>query len=529
MSKGLMVVLVFGLLFSCSTVYSQDIWVNKDGSIRNIDTRAMFIDDEGVYLATKNEIYRASDTNDRWQVVFSLPAGENEISSLAGNYKNILAGTRRGLYRSQDHGKNWRDVFRTLLPEKNNVLCIDVSRYSPAKVLIGTLKGVFLSEDAGDHWQDISGILKNRRIKSIALNETAIYACGEDGLYLKRDDMAGWERIYVSSSTEKISGEDANDSVEIEKDDGMEVNCIALSGRRIYAGVGKKILFSDDEGKGWNNFSCDALSGTVVHVAASAKSGKLYAATTKGIFEFMKEKGRWFELYKGMARAWNVNKIIFDGSDEKYIWALTDKGLYRLEGGRYLEDQYVDIERNLKSMKIVSDNEPAFKELQQAALRFNDVSPEKIKKWQGESRLRALLPRVTVGIDKKRSTSSEIYTSATKDYIVTGPDDISNGFDVAVYWEIGDLVWSDDQTNIDVRSRLNTQLRNDILDDLRRIYYERKRLQFELMTFPPNDVKARFEKETRIHELTQAIDDLTGNYLSGHMKKPLSGTNSRNE
>lgn len=63
------------------------------------------------------------------------------------------------------------------------------------------------------------------------------------------------------------------------------------------------------------------------------------------------------------------------------------------------------------------------------------------------------------------------------------------------------------------------QLRNDILDDLRRAYYERKRLQFELMTNPPRDINARFEKEMRLQELTQAIDDLTGNYLSGHIRR----------
>jgi len=38
------------------------------------------------------------------------------------------------------------------------------------------------------------------------------------------------------------------------------------------------------------------------------------------------------------------------------------------------------------------------------------------------------------------------------------------------------------------------QLRNDILDDLRRAYYERKRIQFELMTEPPKDLKGLDER-----------------------------------
>ncbi|MFA6609584.1 MAG: hypothetical protein WCT15_01905, partial [Candidatus Omnitrophota bacterium] len=131
---------------------------------------------------------------------------------------------------------------------------------------------------------------------------------------------------------------------------------------------------------------------------------------------------------------------------------------------------------------------------------------------------RALVPKVSLGIDKNRSTNTEIYTSATKDYAVIGPDDFSNGWDVSVSWELGDLIWSDAQTSIDVRSRLTTQLRNDILDDLRRIYYERKRVQFDLATLPDEESRSRFEKEMRLQELTQAIDDLTGNYFSDNMK-----------
>ena len=81
------------------------------------------------------------------------------------------------------------------------------------------------------------------------------------------------------------------------------------------------------------------------------------------------------------------------------------------------------------------------------------------------------------------------------------------------------MIWSADQTSIDVRSRLTTQLRNDILDDLRRAYYERKRLQFDMLTSPSKDAKLRFEKEFRIRELTQALDDLTGNYFSSHLRR----------
>ena len=201
---------------------------------------------------------------------------------------------------------------------------------------------------------------------------------------------------------------------------------------------------------------------------------------------------------------------------------MAEKGLYKMDAGRYVADQYLDVEKNLKSIKIMFDNEPTFRELQQAAMKFSDVSPEKIKNWQRDSRIKALVPKVSIGLDNHRSSNQEIYTSATKDYVSVGPDDIYKAVDVSVSWDVSGLIWSDSQTNIDVRSRLNTQLRNDILDDLRRAYYERKRLQFDLMVSPPKDLRSRFDRELRIQELTQAIDDLTGNYLSDNIRQAKS-------
>jgi hypothetical protein len=199
--------------------------------------------------------------------------------------------------------------------------------------------------------------------------------------------------------------------------------------------------------------------------------------------------------------------------------------LYKIEAGRYSGDQYIDIERNLKTLKVVFDSEPPLRDLQQAAIKHCDVSPEKIKEWHRDSKLKALVPKVSIGMGNDISSNTEIYTSATRDYAVQGPEDYSNNLDFSVSWDLGNLIWSDNQTSIDVRSRMNTQLRNDILDDLRRIYYERKRLQFDLIASPPKDLRSKFERELRIQELTQAIDDLTGNYLSDNLRQARNGLN----
>lgn len=519
MHRIMVVFVIFVLLLGASPTYAQELWVGKDGNIRNVDSRAMVIDDGGIYLATRKELYRALDAKSKWEEVFSIPSGENEITCMNGNSKCLFIGTRRGLFRAQGGSWNWKNVFRTILPDKNNILYIEISRYNKSEVLIGTERGIFISEDSGSGWQDINYNLKNKRITCIGMSKDTIYAASNDGLYFRKKDALGWERLYVrNTSLEVGTGEEPSDSTETEEAEGS-VSCIAFKGSRIYIGVDKNILYSDDGGKAWAGFSRSGLAGNINYILPSRKSENLYCATTKGVFKFDKDTSEWLELYKGMDKPYNIRSIIFEDEEERSVWAITEGGLYRLESGRFVSDNFIDVERNLRGLKIIFDNEPTFRELQQAALRFGDVSPDKITKWQRESRLKALVPKVSVGRYIHTSTNSEIYTSATRDYVTMGPDDISNGLDFSASWDLGNLIYGDDQTNIDVRSRLTTQLRNDILDDLRRVYFERKRLQFEIMANPPKDIKTRFDKELRIQELTQAIDDLTGNYLSDHIRK----------
>jgi len=504
------------VLVSTLAAYPQELWTSKDGSVRNIDTRAIFADGRKMYLATRTELYASNASNGKWESIFFIPSSDNEIACISGNSGNLFVGTRRGLFRSQDFGKTWRNVFKTIIPEKSSVLAIDISARDADKIMIGTERGLFISDDGGARWRDSSGLLKNHRVKCIALNNGRIYAGADDGLYLAGDQPYNWQRVFVSINAPDIGDlpEETSDSVEPEGTAGPGINCIAFKGPKVYAASARNILYSEDNANSWKYLSITGLRGVINSILVSDRSDKLYCATTKGVFEFAADKNKWNELYKGMDKAVNVKKVIFGEELEKTLWASTDKGLYKLEIGSFAENQYIDVEKNLKTMKVIFDGEPSFKELQEAAMRFNEVHPDKIRKWRSESRMRALAPKVSVGFDNNKSNTYEIYTSATKDYAVMGPDDISEGFDLSVSWDLANLIWSDDQTNIDVRSRLTTQLRNDILDDLRRAYFERKRLQYELVTSPPTDMRLRFEKELRVQELTQAIDDITGNYLS---------------
>ncbi|KPK42439.1 MAG: hypothetical protein AMJ78_02540 [Omnitrophica WOR_2 bacterium SM23_29] len=159
-------------------------------------------------------------------------------------------------------------------------------------------------------------------------------------------------------------------------------------------------------------------------------------------------------------------------------------------------------------------DEPTILELQRAAIRYAEVNPGKITNWRRQAAIKALLPEVSVGYDN--NTYRTISSSSSKGEITfaVGPDDLSYGWDFSLSWDLGELIYNHDQTTIDSRSKLMVQLRNDVLEQLNKAYFERKRLQTELTKYPDKTSQAYIERQLKIEELTATIDGLTGGYLS---------------
>jgi len=63
------------------------------------------------------------------------------------------------------------------------------------------------------------------------------------------------------------------------------------------------------------------------------------------------------------------------------------------------------------------------------------------------------------------------------------------------------------------------QLRDDILDEVTKLYFERIRVKCEIDNLSIEERKKRFEKELRLAELTASIDALTGGYFSQNLRR----------
>ena len=426
----------------------------------------------------------------------------------------LYLGTDNGLFiRERDH-RGWRRLFTGWGGKREvNDVCV-----SARGIFAATEGGLFFSGDGGRNWRRFPGKASKYSVHSVSAPErenSAIVITTDKGVF--RYNNNGWERLPCSwPENVTAAGEDA-----IPDRAGPEARCVTISHKRkerIYVGTQNGIFFSDNAGDTFRRFDDEGLLDNDIISLKELPYGvdQLFAVTRSGLFHY---KGSW-EPFEGPGHLRDVRSIAYDLDPRNSLWLATDRHVYKT----------VSVETDVEKIAIEALNaldyfqyEPPVEAVQEAAIRYAEVHPAKIADWRRRAGISALLPRLNIGLDKAEADTYEIYTSSKHQYAVEGPRKSSDGWDITVTWDLGKLIWNDDQTQIDTRSKLMVQLRDDILDEVTSCYFERRRLQIELLeTVSAADAHSRLRKELRIQELTANLDALTGRYFSRALKeRPL--------
>jgi len=523
--KKYVVVLVVVVLFISAfvvSVFSNDV-VWDDIGRGNLNLRTVLINPDNpriIYIGSSNAVLKSDDGAETWRSVLSVRGQNKAVNFLLLVSDSLYAAAANGLFYSLNQGKDWKLIFKGKNSFENECTALAVLPYG---IYLGTKGGLFTSKDKGRSWHKESAKLGNTNILAIAYNlkePNYIYVACTDGVFKSKDNGQSWERIFITHPVE--NGNNEEEMAEDQDEEGRDsiIRYIALdpnNSNYLYLATTRGVYRSLDRGQTWNSFSDDGLLNKEAQFLLVSKESQLYAVTKSGIFEYTGE--RWQELSLRLAVD-KVNFLALDNRDNLY--AATSKGLFKANLS------YAAAEQEADTISLYSRDEPDINDVQQAAIKYAEVEPEKIMRWRKQATRRAFLPKLTIGMDrdKDKTISNSIWgtygsnSSPGKYYV--GPDDETRynnkNWDVSLTWELGDLIYSDDQTNIDVRSRLMVELRDDILDEVTKLYFERLRVKMELDNLSIEDRKKRFERELKMQELTAMLDALTGGYFSQQLK-----------
>ncbi len=513
------------------------LWQRLDSGIADIDIRRIYVfpgDDRFILAASAESLSFSDDAGEFWREIFSLGAEAAEINFVSfnpGDPKIIYLATSKGLFVTENQGQDWRRVFRRAREAANKVTWITFDSLDIRKIYIGTAEGLYRSEDSGKSWTRVGGGLPFSEIRSIAVHPTnsqVLYLANSYGLFKSIDASRSWKRIYVSSYKFIDEQEDELTEESDEPDERQNlINCIAVDkddSRRIFIATSRGVFVSFDSGESWSKFSSAGLTNDYANfVVVSGRKGVLYVATESGVFEFSPELNRWQQIYQGMT-AHQVRSLALS-MDGSRLFAGTDKGIFRTSDSKDVQKkakqkQEVKIEKKQSKqendfqqlLRELSFKEPTIQEVQEAALRYAEViHPENIDALRKNARLKALLPDISIDYDKTIQAGG---TGSHFGDFVVGPRD----WGLSLSWDMGDLIFSEQIRLIDSNVRLMVQLRDDILNEVTRLYYERRKLQIELILIPAQTPHDKLTTTLRLEELTANIDALTGGYFSRQLK-----------
>lgn len=467
---------------------------------------------ESIYVGIKNGIMKSQDGGTNWQQ--SLKVGG---SCGAGNYitldssGEIYAATGNGLFRSSNQGKSWQRIFkgRNYLESQCTAVLIHLN-----VVYLGTRKGLFISRDSGRTWNRQISIFGENGIISIVAEKSkngCVYVASSKGVFKSLDEGCSWNKIFNG----KVSEEDVfsqESGQEFSDENSSYIKYMVIDNnflKRLYLATSNGIYMSQDAGQNWEKLNEYGLLDKDFSFMLVSNDSVLYTATKKSVYRF--ESDRWRELSFGVTVS-NVKSLSLDLNNNLYV--CDKKGLFRMK--KFIIDQSV-VGGNLGA---ANNDCPGIKDVQKAAVKYAEVEPEKIQLWRKQAATKALLPKFSAGVNRNTTDlwhwESGSSTKAYDDVLMKGNDAIE--WDVSLSWDFGDLVWNNDQTAIDSRSKLMVELRSDIIDEVTKIYFERVRLMAELSNLQIEDRKKRFDKELKLKELTALLDGYTGGYFSDNLK-----------
>lgn len=182
----------------------------------------------------------------------------------------LIAGTRSGVFRSLDQGKNWEQISPAGDPELRNVDSIAIDPRDPQVIYAGTYHLPWLTRDGGKTWNSIpAGIIDDSDIMSLRLDESnpqRVFMSACSGIYRSEDQGREWTKLqgipYAARRTQVIVQD-------------------AWNAKTLYAGTTEGLWVTRDGGENWTRTTPKewVVNAIVILEGKDGERGRLVVGT----------------------------------------------------------------------------------------------------------------------------------------------------------------------------------------------------------------------------------------------------------
>lgn len=482
------------------------------------------LDSSRFLIASGQQLFESSPRT--WKEIWSQNDPGSPIQQiLVSEYlpDHVFVLTAEKIFLGNLKNASWHLVYKD---SAKPPLSFTVHPKNPNRWFLGTPKGLWETDNAGKTWFPSKIFSAFCPVVLLRFEGPRLFIADETSLHIALHEEPARFVFEVSQKTLEPQEEDLEPEIADENTSFLprihDLLGIKKNPQKFFLATQDGVFESLDAGHRWEPLAKSGLeSAIILQLAYSQKDDTLYAATPRGVYGYDSKTQRWTKLFKGLAKDRTQSIAVLN---EERLIAITKDGFVQYplpsfqpespEAGSSIEI-FQPSRETLDLFKKLVVSEPTAREVQKKVIRYADVSNGKIKRWHALSRAAGALPSFSFGKNLDRSASITTYSGK----YITGPEDVSRGWDADVSWDLGDMLYSSDQTSIDSREKMMVELRGDLLSEATRVYYERRRLQIDTVFNPSLSEQEHLERLLRMDELTSLLDGMTNGFFSKQLER----------
>ena len=428
----------------------------------------------------------------------------------------IFLGTESGLYRREpSDGRGW-----SLVLAAEPILDLASAGH---ELFIATGAGLFALHGPGESPERVA-LGAGASPRSLAVDSGgAVWVATAAGLYARGPERAEFERVESLPAGDVDAVACAGDDVWVGIESALYAGSLARGFERRLTGVEL----------GWWNLRGAAKRGdvTLLGVAAGvwrldragarqielgdgevfrvAPAGdRLWVAAERGLYSY-----GIAELGTGAGRQSLSVAALGLGVERDRLWVATDRGLaaFALEPAP---------PPPAARPRDGAQQAARIAELQRAVLAYQELEPARLGEIESRARWKGLYPelRAAAGLDRDGQWDGghdQTFSSGALHNLHDSGHSTGHGYDAAVtlVWELSDFVSPDDPLAVSRERRLVVSLRDQVLERVNHLYFQRLRVLGQLAELAAGDAK-RAELELAAAELAAQLDAWSGGTFS---------------
>jgi hypothetical protein len=214
------------------------------------------------------------------------------------------------------------------------------------------------------------------------------------------------------------------------------------------------------------------------------------------------------------------------------LWIATDRGLVEATSAsgpwrRVAPPVGTTPVASVPLLETVGAGEPSVHQVHVAALRYLDLGPQRIRALQRGVRRRGWLPKFELrgsygGARSRNLDHDEAFTYDAPRLFLDRERKRDRDFDVsaALVWDLPDIAYHPESIDVSKEAREIIELRDDVLDEITQLYFERRRVLLQLAGQPSFRSGEAQRLRLRTNELGSGLDAWTGGWWSRAASSP---------